>query len=78
MSNNEKTKQNALSAFIGHKARVDEILTRLQKASEDHFDTNPNTINWGDTGFLSDIANNLQLINDRIFNEGEYSSENKA
>ena len=71
-------KQEALDAFIGHKARVDEILSRLQEASGDHFGTNPDEIRWGDAGFLADIANSLQQISDRVFKEGEYTPENKA
>ena len=71
-------KQEALDAFIGHKARVDEILSRLQDASDDHFGSNPDEIVWGDAGFLADIATSLQHISDRVFNEGEYAPENKA
>ena len=78
MRNNAKRKQEALDAFIGHKARIDEILSRLQEASGDHFGTNPDEIRWGDAGFLADIATSLQQISDRVFNEGEYAPENKA
>ena len=77
MKNNTK-KQDALNAFIGHKARIDEILSRLQQASDEHFNTNPDEINWSNAGFLSDIANSLQEVNDRVFNEGEYAPANKA
>ncbi|MCP5353529.1 MAG: hypothetical protein H6926_10160 [Chromatiales bacterium] len=78
MRNNAKRKQEALDALIGHKARIDEILSRLQEASGDHFGTNPDEIRWGDAGFLADIATSLQQISDRVFNEGEYAPENKA
>lgn len=78
MKNNAKRKQEALDAFIGHKARIDEILSRLQEASDDHFGGNPDEIHWGDTGFLADIAADLQHISDRVFKEGEYTPENKA
>ena len=40
-------KQEALDAFIGHKTRIDEILSRLQDASDDHFGSNPDEILWG-------------------------------
>ena len=78
MKNNAKRKQEALDAFIGHKARIDEILSRLQEASDDHFGGNPDEINWSDAGFLSDIADSLQQVNDRVFNEGEYAPANKT
>ncbi|MCP5353532.1 MAG: hypothetical protein H6926_10175, partial [Chromatiales bacterium] len=47
MKSSAKRKQEALDAFIGHKARIDEILSRLQEASDDHFGTNPDEIRWG-------------------------------
>ncbi len=68
MKNNEK----ALNTYIAHKAKIDAILERLQTASADHFDGNPEDINWGDVGFISDIERDLQNINDRVFKEGEH------
>lgn len=53
---NTQEKRTALDAFIEHKARIDEMLERLQAASADHFETNPEDIRWGDAGFLADIA----------------------
>ena len=52
---------------------LDAMLERLQAASADHFETNPEEIRWGDAGFLADIARDLQHINDRVFKEGEYA-----
>ena len=69
----ENQQRTALDAFIEHKARIDEMLERLQAASADHFETNPDDIRWGDAGFLGDIANDLQHITDRVFKEGEYA-----
>ena len=37
-------KRTALDAFIEHKARIDAMLERLQAASADHFETNPEEI----------------------------------
>jgi hypothetical protein len=70
---NTQEKRTALDAFIEHKARIDEMLERLQAASADHFEANPDDIRWGDAGFLADIASDLQHITDRVFKEGEYS-----
>ncbi len=66
-------KRTALDAFIEHKTRIDAMLERLQVASADHFETNPEEIRWGDAGFLADIASDLQHITDRVFKEGEYA-----
>ncbi len=66
-------KRTALDAFIEHKTRIDAMLERLQAASADHFETNPEEIRWGDAGFLADIASDLKHITDRVFKEGEYA-----
>lgn len=66
-------KRTALDAFIEHKARIDAMLERLQKASADHFETSSDDVCWGDAGFLADIAGDLQQITDRVFKEGEYA-----
>ena len=66
-------KRTALDAFIEHKTRIDAMLERLQTASADHFETNPEEIRWGDAGFLADIASDLEHITDRVFKEGEYA-----
>ena len=67
-------KTTALDAFIEHKTRIDAMLERLQAASADHFESNPEEIRWGDAGFLADIASDLEHITDRVFKEGEYSN----
>lgn len=66
-------KRTALDAFIEHKTRIDAMPERLQAASADHFETNPEEIRWGDAGFLADIAGDLEHITDRVFKEGEYA-----
>ena len=70
---NTQEKRTALGAFIEHIARIDAMLERLQTASADHFESNPEEIRWGDAGFLADIADDLQHITDRVFKEGEYA-----
>ena len=70
---NTDQKRTALDAFIEHKARIDAMLERLQTASADHFETNPDSISWGDAGFLADVSADLQHITDRVFKEGEYA-----
>lgn len=70
---NTQEKRTALDAFIEHKTRIDAMLERLQAASADHFESNPEEIRWGDAGFLADIASDLEHIIDRVFKEGEYA-----
>ncbi|MBF0182679.1 MAG: hypothetical protein HQM03_21915 [Magnetococcales bacterium] len=68
-----KTNEQALDAFIARKVRIDEMLTRLQALSNDHFYTDPDTLNWGHVGDLGHIEAQLQQIVDFAFQEGEYA-----
>ena len=36
-----KSKEQALAAFVSRKAEIDEMLTRLQALSDDHFNYSP-------------------------------------
>jgi ADP-heptose:LPS heptosyltransferase len=71
-----KTKSNresALAAFITKKAEIDAMLARLTALSDDHFDTNPDEINWGHVGNLGRYASLLKQITDMAFQEGEHA-----
>ncbi len=63
----------ALTAFISAKAEIDTMLERLTTLSGDHFETNPDKINWGDVGTLNHYASLLRQITDSAFKEGEYA-----
>ncbi|KPP82407.1 MAG: hypothetical protein HLUCCO07_16550 [Rhodobacteraceae bacterium HLUCCO07] len=72
----EKARRNreaALNAFIAKKAEIDEMLARLAQLSDDHFETHPDEINWGDVGTLEHYASLLKRITDSAFGEGEYA-----
>ena len=72
----EKARRNreaALSAFIGKKAEIDEMLARLQTLSDDHFNAHPDEINWGHVGTLEHYASLLKRITDSAFGEGEHA-----
>ncbi|KUJ85980.1 hypothetical protein AVO45_03135 [Ruegeria marisrubri] len=72
----EKARRNreaALSAFIGKKAEIDEMLARLQALSGDHFNTHPDEVNWGHVGTLEHYASLLKRITDSAFGEGEHA-----
>ena len=64
----------ALDAFIAAKAEIDTMLERLKALSDDHFETHPDEINWGDVGTLNHYASLLRQITDAAFKEGEHAA----
>lgn len=64
-------KQTATEAFIAKKANIDELLARIQEASDDHFGATPEAIDWGHVGSLGLVLEHLTQITNHIFNEGE-------
>ena len=68
-----RNREAALSAFMAKKAEIDEMLTRLQTLSADHFNAHPDEINWGDVGTLEHYARLLKRITDSAFCEGEHA-----
>jgi len=64
----------ALDAFIAAKAEIDTMLERLKALSDDHFETHPDEINWGDVGTLNHYASLLSEITDAAFKEGEHAA----
>ena len=66
-------KPQAIDAFIARKAEIDTMLERIQALSDDHFDTNPDEINWGHVGTLAHYAELLKRITDAAFKEGEHA-----
>jgi len=68
-----RNKEAALSAVLGKKAEIDEMLARLASLSDDHFNTRPDEVNWADVGSLEHYASLLKRITDCAFGEGEYA-----
>ena len=64
----------ALYAFLAAKIEIDAMLARLKTLSDDHFDTHPDEINWGDVGTLNHYASLLRQITDSAFKEGEHAA----
>ena len=60
--NTRRTTDNskALNAFLAAKIEIDSMLERLKNLSDDHFDTHPDAINWGDMGTLNHYASLLR------------------
>ena len=63
----------ALNAFLAAKREIDAMLDRLKALSDDHFDTDPDAIHWGDVGSLNHYASLLRQITDSAFKEGEHA-----
>jgi hypothetical protein len=68
-----RNRANALAAFIGRKAEIDEMLARLQALSDDHFDCHPDEVGWAMVGTLEHYASLLRRITDSAFGEGEHA-----
>ena len=64
----------ALDAFMTSKFQIDAMLARLTALSDDHFNTHPDEINWGDVGTLNQYASLLRQITDAAFKEGEHAA----
>ena len=64
----------ALDAFLAAKREIDTMLERLKALSDDHFETNPDEINWGDVGTLNHYASLLRQITYSAFHEGEHAA----
>ena len=62
----------ALNAFLAAKHEIDGMLARIKSLSDDHFETNPDAIHWGDVGTLNHYASLLRQITDSAFSEGEH------
>jgi hypothetical protein len=64
----KKTTQHerAIDAFIAKKAKIDTILARLQKLSADHFELDPDKVDWGDVGTIAHVLEYLQEARDVI------------
>ncbi|WP_426036696.1 hypothetical protein [Cypionkella sp. TWP1-2-1b2] len=64
----------AFDAFMTTKFQIDAMLERLKAFSDDHFETHPEEINWGDVGTLNQFASLLRQITDSAFSEGEHAA----
>ena len=63
----------ALQKFLAKKGEIDKMLARLQALSDDHFNFDPDAVNWGSVGSISSVASDLQKITDFLFGEGEHA-----
>ena len=63
----------ALNAFLAAKCEIDGMLARIKTLSDDHFDTDPDAIHWGDVGTLNHYSSLLRQITDSPSKEGEHA-----
>jgi len=73
MTARTRTNDKALATFMARKAEIDDMLTRLQSLSDEHFEANPDEIHWGHVGDLAHYASKLREITDSAFGEGEFA-----
>jgi len=68
------TNDQALAAFVAAKTEIDAQLERLKTLSDEHFNAQPDEIQWGDVGDLLLYAGLLRQITDAAFKEGEFAA----
>ena len=69
----KSNRERSLDAFIREKGEIDAMLALLTGLIAEHFETNPEEINWGHVGTLGHYASLLRQITDMAFNEGEHA-----
>lgn len=69
----QRNKETALAVFMAKKAEIDEMLARLTSLSDEHFNLEPDEINWSHVGTLGHYHGKLREIADMAFREGEYA-----
>lgn len=73
MTHRAQDNTKALDAFLAAKFEIDAMLERLAALSADHFETNPDEIDWGHVGTLNHYRAKLREIKDMAFKEGEHA-----
>ena len=68
-----KGQHHATRIYADHVTGINAMLKRLSEAGEQHFFTDPATVNWADVGSIEHLAHKLREICDMTFNEGEYA-----
>jgi hypothetical protein len=73
MNTAPSTPDTALDAFIARKAELDELLSRLQRLSDDFFGISPDDVTWGHVTELADHCRKLREVTDQAYRDGEYA-----
>ena len=72
-SADEPSDKTARETFIAGQYEFDDLLERLKDKSDDHFDVDPERVDWGHVGTLNKHLADLREIGDAVFKEGEYA-----
>ncbi|MCA3451676.1 MAG: hypothetical protein INF92_15210 [Rhodobacter sp.] len=73
MTRRAQDNTKALDAFLAAKFEIDAMLARLAALSADHFNFDPEAVNWGSVGSIGSVASDLRKITDFLFGEGEHA-----
>jgi hypothetical protein len=60
MSKRTQSNKAAIDTFIARKAEIDDPLARIQAASVNHFNADPDNVHWGHAGTLGQVAEKLR------------------
>src|SRR5258708_38702283 len=73
------TNDKALDAFLEKRNEFDKLIARLAALSEDHFfGAEPEEINWGHVGTLTEWTALLRRVADAAFGEGGHTEPKAA
>lgn len=59
-------KQNPLNPFLEAISNIDDLLTILKAHCDNHFDTEPDKVNWANVGQANYIKEQLQQVLDFV------------
>ena len=65
---------DATTAYVQKIGKLIGLLEALQTAAENHFDTNPDDINWGHVGSLNAVVDRVQEAHDMALRQSEYAA----
>jgi hypothetical protein len=65
----ERTKETATDAFVARVNEIRELLGVIVEATENHFEVDPENVNWGHVGDAAHIASELRDLVAFIRNE---------
>ena len=66
--------KTALETFVAGKLEFDDLLERLKDKSDDHFDVDPERVDWGHVGTLYMRLASLRTLCDHVFKEGQHAA----
>lgn len=65
--------EKALQAFMVNIEEISDRLVELKAFTDNHMETNPDDINWGDVGSAGYMLEKLTELTDWAYKRGEYA-----